>query len=75
MDVTDEAKLKTLAEGEGMTIDEFCRHFFLKSLVPAICMNARCGYIEPLEPDQDAGWCAECDAGTMKSGMVLAGLI
>ncbi len=38
---------------------------------PAICTE--CGYITEMEPDQDAGWCDECDGNTVVSALVLAG--
>jgi hypothetical protein len=38
-------------------------------------MNDGCDYTEEMEPDQDRGVCPECHTGSMKSAMVLAGLI
>lgn len=40
---------------------------------PAICL--KCGHIDNLEPDQDAGYCPNCDTGSMKSCLILAGMI
>jgi hypothetical protein len=37
--------------------------------------NLGCNYSEELEPDQDRGWCDECQANTMKSALILAGVI
>lgn len=42
---------------------------------PAICMNVDCDYTCDMEPDQDRGWCEECRDTTLKSAMVLAGVI
>ena len=40
---------------------------------PAIC--TKCGYTTEMEPDQDKGWCDECEKNTVKSAMVLMGVI
>ena len=45
------------------------------SVSPAICMNADCDYTCEMEPDQDRGWCDECRTNSIKSALVLAGLI
>ena len=45
------------------------------SVSPAICMNEGCTYTCEMEPDQDRGWCDECHTNSMKSALVLAGLI
>ena len=40
------------------------------SVCPAICCNPdnpACDYTTEMEPDQDRGWCEECQAGTMVS--------
>jgi hypothetical protein len=45
---------------------------------PAICCNPdnpECDYTAEMEPDQDRGWCEECERGTLVSGLVLGGLI
>ena len=38
-----------------------------------ICI--KCGYTTETEPDQDEGWCENCKTNTVKSGMILAGII
>jgi len=48
------------------------------SVSPAICCNPEntdCDYTAEMEPDQDRGWCEECNANTVVSALVLAGLI
>lgn len=41
---------------------------------PAICVV--CGWTTNMEPDQDRGWCEQCDkGGTVKSALILAGMI
>jgi hypothetical protein len=50
----------------------------LDSVSPAICVNPdnpQCNYTREMEPDQDRGWCEECRSNTMKSALVLAGVI
>ena len=43
------------------------------SVVWGIC--PRCHYITEVEPDQTQGWCENCEAGTVKSCLVIAGII
>jgi hypothetical protein len=70
------SKLNHLAEIEGFdTPAALIEEYITDSLCPAICMTDGCDYSEELEPDQDRGWCPECNAGTLKSALVLAGLI
>jgi hypothetical protein len=38
-------------------------------------MNAGCDYTAEMEPDQDRGWCEVCNTNSMKSALVLAGII
>ena len=45
------------------------------SLQPAICMRRGCDYSADMEPDQRAGYCEACQASTMESISVLAGVI
>jgi hypothetical protein len=72
-------KLPILAKIEGfdsvMDLLEACAH---DSVVPGICKypdNPDCNYSTGVEPDQRQGWCEECGKGTVKSALVLAGLI
>lgn len=69
-------KLATLVASEGyQSLDGLLEASVLDSVCPAICMNDGCDYTEEMEPDQDRGWCPECQTNSMKSGMVLAGLV
>ena len=66
--------LQVLAEDFGYNnhrdlIDEY----YLDGLVPGICTE--CGYTTEYEPDQDRGWCEDCGKTTVKSALILAGLI
>ena len=69
------SKLEKLAEIEGMEVMEMLEAATFDSVVPAICKNPDCDSSTGMEPDQDQGWCEECDAGTLVSCLVLAGLI
>ena len=69
-------KLKKLMEVEG--IENFnALEFELSDYgdCPCICMNKDCNCVEYYEPDQDIGWCPECETNSMKSAFVLMGLI
>ena len=70
------SKLQTLIELEGFdTVDGFLVEFAFDSTVPGICMNPDCDYTTYYEPDQDEGWCEICDTNTVKSGLLLAGIL
>jgi hypothetical protein len=69
-------KLAKLLEIEGYeNIAEMAEAILSDSVSPAICMNEGCDYTAEMEPDQDRGWCDECGTNSMKSALVLAGLI
>jgi len=73
---TDAQKLDTLAHDYGFDGPiEMLEEYVTDSLCPGICMHPACSYSTEVEPDCEAGWCEECDAGTVKSGMILAGVI
>jgi hypothetical protein len=69
------SKLDALADEWGMSADEFIEEYGLEDVVPGICMNPDCDYTTEVEPDQREGWCEECDTPSVRSGVVLAGLI
>jgi hypothetical protein len=74
MNVQAQTKLEELAESEGYaSVDAMLGAAVCDSVCPAICLH--CSYTDELEPDQDRGWCPECETGTMKSALRLAGLI
>jgi len=75
-EVLEVCKLETLAESEGYSsVDEMLESRGLDSTVPAICMNAGCDYTTDMEPDQSEGYCGSCNTNTVKSCLVLAGVI
>jgi hypothetical protein len=69
-------KLAELLEIEGYdSIEELAEAAFSDSVSPAICMNDGCDYTTEMEPDQVRGWCEACGTNTVKSALILAGLI
>lgn len=54
---------------------ELLEEYSIDSICPAICMNEGCNYSTEMEPDQDQGWCENCNTNTVKSAMILAGVI
>lgn len=69
-------KLRKLVEIGGFADDlALVEASLLDSVCPAICMNVGCSYSEDLEPDQQEGWCPECNTNSMMSGLILAGII
>ena len=72
----DRKKLRKLAEIEGYETDtEMIERTIHDSVSPAICVNDNCDYTAPMEPDQDAGHCEVCHTQTVKSALILEGLI
>lgn len=69
------SKLEALAKAYGQSVSEFIETYALDEVVPAICMNPGCDYTRGYEPEQREGWCEVCDEGSMKGGLVLAGLV
>jgi hypothetical protein len=71
-----EEKLAQLLEHEGYDdIAELAEAIFSDSVSPAICMNEGCNFVCEMEPDQESGWCDECNTNSMNSALVLAGLV
>jgi hypothetical protein len=69
------SKLDSLAEEWGFTVAEFIEEYALDDVVPGICLNPGCDYTTEVEPDQREGWCEICGTTSVRSGVVLAGLI
>lgn len=68
--------LQQLVEIEGFEDDlELLEAYSTDSVCPGICITPGCGYSNEVEPDQTEGWCEECQKGTVKSAMILAGII
>lgn len=69
-------KLDQLAEAEGFSdYMDLLEEFSIDSVCPGICMNPECDYTTEVEPDCTAGHCEVCGTNTVKSGMILAGVI
>jgi hypothetical protein len=69
-------KLRELVESEGFeTLEELLEACIADSVSPAICMAPDCDYTVEMEPDQRAGYCEACGRQTVRSALVLAGLI
>jgi hypothetical protein len=69
------SKLDELADQWALTVGELIEEYALDEVVPGICMNPGCEYTTTVEPDQRQGWCGVCGTTTVRSGIVLAGLI
>lgn len=70
------AKLATLVEIEGYSsLNDLLRVSVMDGVCPSICISESCSYTCEMEPDQDRGWCEECNANTVQSALVLAGVI
>ena len=70
------SKLVTLTASEGYAeVVNFLEDHALDSIVPAICVAPDCDHSADLEPDQRAGFCEVCGRASMKSGLVIAGMI
>ena len=72
----EEQKLQTLCEIEGFEKPEhLINEFFNSGTVPGICMNPGCDASYLYEPDQERGWCDECETNTVKSCLILYGIV
>jgi len=69
------SKLQTLADDWGFEVDDMLAECVMDSVNPGICINEGCDYSTEVEPDQDHGWCECCHTNTVKSALMLAGLI
>lgn len=66
--------LQRLAENEGYSEPmEMLEDTFNDGAVPGAC--SQCDYTTYVEPDCTDGWCEECEAGTVRSCQIMAGII
>jgi len=73
-EVKREELLVELANDYGFDdIEEFLENYMFDGVCPGIC--PLCKYSTEVEPDCNNGWCEECKANTVMSGMILAGII
>lgn len=68
-------KLNKLAQIEGRTVENLLADSLSNSVAKGICVNPGCNNTTDTEPDQSKGWCEECQDNTVKSCLVLAGVI
>jgi len=69
-------KIRILTEIEGYDDPiELCEEVFNDGCCPGICMNEDCESTYSYEPDSTDGWCDECQTNTVKSLMILLGVI
>ena len=68
------SKIQALLDSEGMDESEFLDEYGLDSVIPGICMAKGCDYTTGVEPDQDRGWCEECEKPTVQGGLILIGI-
>ena len=59
-------KLKDLLSIEGIDDDDMFS-VANDSVQPGICINDDCDYTTQVEPDQEEGYCEECETNTVKS--------
>ncbi len=72
--VKKKSRLQLVADELGLTIDEMLTQYATDSVVPGICM--KCSLVfDSCEPDATGNWCDDCDAETVRSILVLAGVI
>ena len=69
------SKLDELARAWARSVPELIEEYVLETHVPGICMNPDCEYTTEVEPDEREGWCGACGTTSVRSGLVLAGLI
>ena len=69
------SKLADLCEAEGMCAEQLFEEATHDSIAASICINADCDFTSYMEPDQDSGYCPMCDTNTVKSCLILGGLI
>jgi hypothetical protein len=69
-------KLAQLVASEGYhALDDLLEACITDSVCMGICCNPGCDYTTEVEPDQTEGYCEVCGTGTVKSAMVLAGIV
>jgi predicted Zn-ribbon and HTH transcriptional regulator len=72
--MTDKEALDQLVGDFGFrTEEEMGFQALSDGVCPGICKE--CGYSTDVEPDNAQGWCEECQAQTVVSGMVLMGIM
>jgi hypothetical protein len=73
--VSTTSKLQDLEALTGMSLEEILEEGTFDSVCEGICVTPSCDYTATVEPDQDRGWCPHCEKNTVKSALILAGMI
>jgi hypothetical protein len=74
--MSDADKLAHLIASEGChSLNEFLQDYGNEPIVPGICMTDHCNYTTGVAPGETQGYCPRCGTNTVKSGLVLAGVI
>lgn len=69
-------KLERLATDWGFdSVGSMLEAYGVDSTVPAICTHGDCDYSTLMEPDQREGWCEACGDNSVRSFLVLMGVI
>jgi hypothetical protein len=69
-------KIETLVNYEGYeNLEDLLEDRGQDSIVPGICINPDCDYTIEVEPDCSSGYCEECDSQTVRSILILLGVI
>ena len=53
---------------------ELLDHYQNRAIVPGICTEYFCDCMSNVLCDEEAGWCPNCDAYTMQSILIVAGV-
>ena len=65
--------LQELLDAYGLTLEQITEEGIDSGCCASICTE--CGATQYMEPDQDQGWCDDCKKNTIKSALILAGMI
>jgi len=68
-------KLEILCDQYGSSVEELLEEWGVDSVAPGVCMNPGCDYSTEYEPDQRRGWCEVCGTQSVRSFLVLLGVV
>ena len=68
-------KLDSLLKSAGMDMESYMRAATFDSVCMGICVNVGCSYTTSGETDMSHGLCETCGTKTVKSGMVIMGVL
>ncbi len=75
MTSNDRSKLDQLLEACGVSEEDYCADAMCDSVIMGICMNPCCSYTREVETDASSSHCEVCNTATVRSGLVILGLI